>query len=120
MPAARPHAHLAGLILSLALSLPALAQERTPDQKKALLDLARVLGEAHALRQACDAEDQTWRSRMQRLIEVEAPDEGFEGQLAASFNAGFGEARAAHPKCDPAAEAKAAGRGRRLAEALAR
>ena len=107
----------------MALAGPAAAQERTFIQKDTLLDLAEVLGEAHALRQACAPDDQTWRSRMQRLIEVEAPDQAFEHQLAARFNTGFADAKAAHPGCDAdtrEAEAEAAGRGRRLAEQLAR
>ena len=60
----------------LAALLAAAAPPRTPDQRQVLVDLAYVLGESHALRAACrGAEDQVWRERMSRLLEVEAPDD---------------------------------------------
>ena len=59
------------LILSM-LPLPAFAQERSIEMRESLVSLARVLGESHALRQACEGgEDQFWRSRMNRLVETE-------------------------------------------------
>jgi uncharacterized protein (TIGR02301 family) len=103
--------------------VPALAQERTPEQRRTLEALAGVLGEAHALRQACAPDDQMWRSRMQRLLEVEAPDAAFAAALAARFNGGFDLRRREFAKCDPRAsrvEAEVAARGRTLADALAR
>ncbi len=87
-----------------------------------MLDLAYVLGEAHALRQACTPEDQNWRSRMQRMIAVEAPDAAFEAELTSRFNDGFKVRKAEFPKCDPRAakeEAKVAAQGQRLSQALA-
>ncbi len=116
-----------GLIAVLAAvcltAAPALAQERAPAERQLLLDLAGVLGEAHALRQACHPDDPMWRARMQRMIEVEAAGEALEADLTARFNSGFAAARAAHPACDAAAraaEALAAERGRSLAERLSR
>ena len=119
-----PHlrsAIIAAAIVALAATA-ALAQDRTPDQKKQMLDLAYVLGEAHGLKQACAPEDQTWRERMQRMLEVEAPDADFEAQLTTRFNDGFSARHAQFPKCDPKAgklEAKIAAQGQTLAKALA-
>ncbi len=93
-----------------------------PDRRQALVDLAYVLGQAHALRQACaGAADQAWRTRMTRLIEIEAPGEAFKAQLVERFNAGFMTARAEHPACDAGvagAEQAAGLQGRALAERL--
>lgn len=110
----------AALVASVA---PAAAQDRSPALRQALLDLGYVLGESHALRQACRGEtDQHWRSRMIRLIDLERPDVGLQGRLQQSFNTGYASARGAHPACTPAsrrAEAEAAVRGRGLAVRLA-
>ena len=60
------------LVLSI-LALPASAQERSIEMRDALVSLARVLGESHALRQVCEGnEDQFWRSRMNRLASASA------------------------------------------------
>ena len=110
------------VVFSAVLATAAQAQERTPDQKKQMLDLAYVLGEAHALKQACAPEDQTWRERMQRMLEVEAPDADFEAKLTTRFNDGFTARHVQYPKCDPKAaklEAKIAAQGEALAKALA-
>ena len=99
------------------------AHAQDAQRRQKLLDLAYVLGEAHALRQACAADDQAWRSRMRRLIEVEAPDRVLETRLAQLFNAGFLARKAEVPACTPRAakeEAAVAARGQALAEALAR
>jgi uncharacterized protein (TIGR02301 family) len=87
-----------------------------------MLDLAYVLGEAHALKQACAPDDQSWRERMQRMLEVEAPDADFEARLTTRFNDGFTARHAQYPKCDPKAarlETKIAVQGEALARALA-
>jgi len=117
----------AALILAAALVAvvtPAAAQApRTPDQRQVLLDLAYVLGEAHGLRAACaGADDQTWRSRMTRLLEVEAPEEAFRRRLVDGFNSGFLNRQAQNPACRPgtaAEEQAAARRGGELARRLA-
>jgi uncharacterized protein (TIGR02301 family) len=116
---------LAGALVlaSIACPLAATAQQRGPAEHKQMLDLAYVLGQAHALRQACAPDDQMWRARMQRMIEVEAPEEAFEAQLATRFNDGFVAEHARFPKCDAgaaAAEAKVAEQGRKLALTLSR
>jgi uncharacterized protein (TIGR02301 family) len=111
-------------ILVLAFGAPlAMAQDRAPAERQMLLDLAYTLGEAHALRQACAGEDdQYWRDRMARLIEVEAADEGFTTQLQSKFNAGYNGRQAEFPTCTPesrSALTAAAQRGQGLAEKMA-
>lgn len=111
--------------LALLLATPALAAPapRSPDQRQTLLDLAYVLGEVHALRGACQGpEDQAWRSRMTRMLEVEQPDVAFRRRLIDNFNTGFAARRAQTPVCrpeTPGQERAAAVRGRALAQRLA-
>lgn len=103
--------------------LIAAAAPRTPEERQTLVDLAYALGEAHGLRTACQGpEDQAWRSRMSRLIEVENPPEAFRRRLIDSFNAGFATRKAEHPVCRPETEAEeraVAAHGRDLARRLA-
>lgn len=115
------------LALSLVLALaaaPALAQDRSPALRQALVDLAYVLGESHALRQACEgASDQFWRTRMVRMTEVEAPDETLDRRLKESFNTGFASRQSEFPACSAAsrkAEVSASIHGRDIAARLAR
>ena len=116
-------AALIGLILWSAPIHPARAQERSPAAAQALAELAYVLGESHALRQACEgAEDQSWRARMQQVLQVEAADEAAKARLSNAFNSGYAAAQASYPACDEAARARArevAARGARLAGSLA-
>ena len=66
----------------LAFAAATFAQDRTPAQRQALTDLAYVLGQSHALRQAClGAQDQFWRGRMLRMVDAEAPDPAFNLSL---------------------------------------
>lgn len=108
------------LVLILAfLAGPVLAQERPPEERQVLLDLAFTLGESHALRQACEgADDQYWRARMLRLSEVEQADEILDTQLRDRFNAGFASRRDDFSTCD-AASRKAEGQSARKGQALA-
>ena len=107
----------------LVLALPAQAQERTPAQRQTLADIAYVLGESHALRQACEgAYDQYWRDRMIGVTDTEAPDAALDRRLKEAFNAGFASRRAEFPECSRAsrmAEVAAARRGQGLASRLA-
>lgn len=114
---------LAALLLTAPAALSAHAQEREPADRQRLLDLAYVMGQSHALRQACEgAGDQFWRARMMRLIDVEASDSGFTAQMRDRFNGGFAASQAGHPEgCGPEsrrAERQAAVRGRGLAAKL--
>ena len=118
-------ARLAALALVTGLSLSAVAQaaDRSPAQRQSLVELAYVLGQSHALRQACQGQaDQFWRQRMYRLIETEQPDQGLDRRLKEAFNAGYAAAQNAYPTCSAqsrAAAERAADHGRSLAESLA-
>ncbi len=90
---------IAGLAAAAASGL-ALAQEREPAERQLLIDLAYTLGEAHALRQACQGPtDQYWRERMMMVSQTEAADAEFDGRLTASFNRGYAARGAQHPTC---------------------
>jgi len=99
----------------------AAASVRTPQQRQDLVDLAFVLGEAHALHRVCAGpSDNTWRGRMQTMLEVEAPPADLKARLAQSFNAGFSAKGAQAKDCDTASalEAAVAKRGAELARRL--
>ncbi len=118
-----------GLVLALAwLATPALAQPPatptpSPPQRQRVVDLAYVLGEAHALHRVCAGrEDNTWRGRMGRLLQAEAPDPAYRQQLMDSFNAGFTARNAEFPACtikSADAEKTVAAHGRDLARRIA-
>ena len=113
-----------GVALALFALTPTFAQDRSPAERQTLTDLAYVLGQSHALRQACQgATDQFWRGRMVKLIEAETPDPAFNTRLNNAFNAGFSSAQAQYPACGPDsrhAEAAAAAHGQVLASSLAK
>jgi len=112
---------IAAAVLAL-VPAAALAQERSPAERQSLVDLARVIGESHALRQTCEGpQDQYWRSRMQQLLGVEAADQGLKTRIATAFNAGYGSARSLFAKCTDASRAEArriAGLGQALSVKL--
>jgi uncharacterized protein (TIGR02301 family) len=114
---------LAAFVLALCAG-PALAQDRSPALRQNLVDLAYVLGEAHALRQACQGQDdQFWRLRMIRLVDTEQPDAALDRRLKESFNAGFASRQSEYPACTPAsrrAQAQVAIHGQQLAAGLAK
>jgi uncharacterized protein (TIGR02301 family) len=101
---------------------PVLAQDRPPAQRQALIDLAYVLGESHALRQICAGPyDQFWRDRMHELVRTETPDADLDRRLKDAFNTGFIAGQSAFPVCGRASrreEARLAVRGRALAASL--
>lgn len=85
------------------------AQDRGPAARQAAVDLAYVLGESHALRQACNGpDDQYWRDRMQAMIDAEQPDGPTKVRMAEAFNTGFAAGQSGFPDCDAAARAEAA------------
>jgi len=112
------------LVLALSTGTAALAQDRTPAQRQTLNELAHVLGQSHALRQACEGpSDQYWRIRMSQLLQAETPDETFERRLREAFNTGYAAAQAQFQACDAGSRAEAvqvAHRGAALAEAAGR
>jgi uncharacterized protein (TIGR02301 family) len=117
----RPLALICVTALTLSASA-ASAQERSPAQRQTLIDLSYILGESHALRQACaGAVDQFWRLRMQRLVQAEQPDAALDKRLKEAFNTGFVAGQTGFPSCSPQSrqeEARAAARGRALAATL--
>lgn len=109
---------LAAMIAASAASA-SLAQERAPEERQRLLDLAYTLGESHALRQTCEGlNDQFWRSRMVRLTEVEQAEQAFDAQMRERFNTGFAARQGEFPLCD-AASRKAEQQSARKGQALA-
>lgn len=95
-----------------------------PIKRANLTRLARVLGSLHALRVSCSGrEDQTYRSRMATLLDLEAPDNSaLRDPLVDSFNAGFqafGQGTATCPADRSAQEARLAKDGFGLAKQMA-
>lgn len=107
-----------------ALAFPALAQDRSPALRQNLVDLAYVLGESHALRQACAGiDDQYWRTRMINMVTAEKPDEALDRRLKESFNTGFASRQSEFQACTPAsrrAEMAAANHGLDISNRLAK
>ncbi|MBR7621155.1 TIGR02301 family protein [Phenylobacterium sp. 20VBR1] len=115
------------LMLTLALAamaFPVLAQDRSPALRQNLVDLAYVLGESHALRQACAGlDDQYWRTRMMNLVSTEKPDTALDARLKESFNTGFASRQSEFQACSPAsrrAELAAANHGLDISNRLAK
>lgn len=106
-----------------AAALPAAAQERTAAERQTLVELAYVLGEAHALRVACEGRsNQAWRNRMARVIELEAAEDALKRRLMDRFNTGYLAQSASHTACTDAAKnerRRVAARGRELSLGLA-
>jgi len=112
------------LVFALLVTATPVAAQPAGDRGATLVALAAVLGQSHALRQACAGpSDQYWRARMMRLMDVEQPDERLGSRLTEAFNTGFASRRALFKTCTPAArraEAAAAARGRALTGGLSR
>jgi uncharacterized protein (TIGR02301 family) len=102
---------------------PPSSPDASPQQHQMVVDLAYILGEAHALHRLCaGAQDNTWRGRMGRLVKAEAPDQAYRQQLMNSFNAGFTAERAEFTTCtlkSDAMERTVAAKGRDIARRLA-
>ncbi len=101
---------------------PATAQDRSPASRQSLVDLANVLGQSHAIRQACSKrKDFSWFHRMEGLLRVEAADQALKDRLVRSFNDGYAAGQASYPTCGKESEAAAvrlAQRGEALAGQL--
>mgnify|MGYP001078205801 FL=1 len=95
--------------LLVALCSPPLAAQgaggdvRPYDQK--LMRLAEILGAVHYLRELCGAnEGQTWRNRMQELIEGEGNASLRRAQLTSRFNNGYRSYSRTYQTCTPSAQ----------------
>ena len=112
------------LAAALILITAATAAAAQPPRTEIVADLAYATGQSHALRQLCrGAEDQYWRTRMERIIDLEAKDEAARAPLAERFNEGFRAARRQYPRCSDAsrsAERAVAANGNALANLLGR
>ncbi len=66
-------------------------REIDPAKKLELMELSKLLGTLHAIRVSCTgAGDQTYRSKMNSLLELEAPSATYISEpLTISFNQGF-------------------------------
>jgi uncharacterized protein (TIGR02301 family) len=111
-------------VIALVLAMTAGAAAAQPPRAEIVADLAYATGQSHALRQLCQgADDQYWRTRMERIIDFEAKDQAARAPLAERFNDGFRAARGQYPRCTEAsrlAERAVAANGRALANLLAR
>ena len=111
-------------LIALSIAPPVLGQERDPSARQTLVDLAYVLGQAHALHQLCSPGDQHWRTRMVAMVETEASEHAFAERLRAQFNTGYVAGQSDVAGCTPqsrkaeaAVEARGAGLARRMAQA---
>jgi uncharacterized protein (TIGR02301 family) len=88
-----------------------------------LMELAKSLGEAHAVRTLCNgADDQTWRDYMLQFLEMEAGGGAARSTLTSAFNQGYRQVRTKLAACATdltATEAEIARRGRALADRIA-
>ncbi len=113
--------------------MPSFAQSQSLEQDVPLRDqayfrdvveLSRVIGSAHAVRVACNGvDDQYWRSYMQQILGLEAPERGpLRSRMVEGFNQGYQESEARNGRCSAnsaQAEAQYAREGKRLSDALA-
>jgi uncharacterized protein (TIGR02301 family) len=87
---------------------PLAAQDAAGDGKPydtKLLRLAEILGAVHYLRELCGAnEGQTWRNRMQELIESEGAAAQRRARLSTRFNNGYRSYSRTYQTCTPSAQ----------------
>jgi uncharacterized protein (TIGR02301 family) len=89
-----------------------------------LAELSAVIGAAHAVRVACNGvDDQYWRSYMQQILSLEAPERGpLRARMVDGFNRGYQQSERRNGRCSAnsaQAEAEYAREGKRLSDALA-
>ncbi len=96
----------------------------TPPPLEFLVELADILGQAHAIRTVCNGEgDQTWRAYMMEMMSIEAPGGRRRSDLTRAFNQGYRtQSRRARSCTGDLAEIEAqlAARGRMLSETITR
>jgi uncharacterized protein (TIGR02301 family) len=86
-----------------AVSVPA-GPAAPPPYEDQLLRLAEILGAVQYLRQLCKSDDgDVWRQQMQKLIDVEQPDEERRARMVDRFNHGYGTYRSVYLECTAAA-----------------
>lgn len=111
-------------MLVLTFGGSALAQTRPAPDRQVMIDLSRVMGESHALRQICrDAADTFWRDRMKAMVIAEQAEPSLEDAMIAAFNNGYETRQRQFSTCNSAArqaEAQVSAKGQALARRLAR
>lgn len=120
---------LAALLLTIAIAAPAAAQpspapnRAPPSHDAAVEQLATILGRSHYLRMLCAGSgDQTWRTAMLRMLDLEAPSGPRRDALIQRFNDGFRMEEEAWPDCSAQTQTQArtlARDGKRLSDAIA-
>lgn len=123
-PAIRSRPLVAACLAAAALGPPAPAQDLASPVED-VARLAEILGASHYLRITCTGRaDQSWRTQMMRMLDLEAPDRGRRrDRLVGAFNDGYQRQERRYAVCTPevrAAEAELAAEGRRLADGLSR
>ena len=107
---------LAVLFASLAAGLISVAAaqdlETYQQRQRDLNALATLFGEMHHLRRTCEPqfEADVWRERMQKLLELEEPQDAEREALVQGFNQGYRDAQRRYPSCDRRARDYAASR----------
>lgn len=100
------------------LLLSTAASAQPADRSAQLRQLAETLGRQHYLRTLCNGpDDQTWRTRMTRLLDLDGGGDAV--RLQAAFNRGFTALTARIPACGTAARVEASANARRGAELAA-
>ena len=111
-------------LVALALPHYVQGQEDFMVYRGQLLRMAEILGGVHHLRGSCDqSEDQAWRERMLRLIEIEQPSQQLRDQMIERFNATYEAQKRRFPNCDNSSAqeaARLAREGQNLALQMAR
>lgn len=102
------------IFVVLALTGPGAAQEAAPAPAapatpaaymKPLERLSTILGSVHYLRSLCGADDaDSWRERMNALLETQKPSESERRILIAHFNGGYRAFESTYRRCTPSAE----------------
>lgn len=103
---------LSAAFLAVALSGHAGAQEAAPSPPampaaymKPLERLSTILGSIHYLRSLCGADDaDSWRERMNALLETQKPGDAERRILVAHFNGGYRAFESTYRRCTPSAE----------------
>lgn len=68
-----------------------------------MVRLAEILGAIHYLRNLCGADEgQTWRNRMQELLDTENPSVARRARFVDGFNRGYGGYQRTHATCTTA------------------
>ncbi|GHC68956.1 TIGR02301 family protein [Limoniibacter endophyticus] len=89
-------------LLCAGLLAPLPVHAQVPYEKE-LLRLAEILGSLHYLRNLCGEEGGIWRNEMQKLIEIEKPDEAHRSRMIANFNRGYRSYGELYRQCTPMA-----------------